>query len=110
MSKENYGVCWCFRRKFKFGTAEPPEEIKELFEVYSENGMMTVENLQKFMMEVQGEDEMSFEQVEAVMEEAAYRHHHHHLHHRKTLTLESFFRFLISEINSPLPPPKARFL
>ncbi|KAL8120282.1 hypothetical protein AgCh_017443 [Apium graveolens] len=57
MSKESYGVCWCFRRKFKLGTAEPPEEIKELFKVYSESGLMSADNLKRFMMEIQEEDD-----------------------------------------------------
>ncbi|KAL1808136.1 hypothetical protein ACET3Z_025126 [Daucus carota] len=106
MSKESYGVCWCFRRKFKLGTAEPPQEIKELFEVYSENGIMSTDNLVKFMTEVQGEDEITGEHVESIMEEANHKHRHLHLHHRKTMTLETFFRYLISDTNSPLLPPR----
>ncbi|KAK1365508.1 Phosphoinositide phospholipase C [Heracleum sosnowskyi] len=104
MSKESYGVCWCFRRRFKFGTAEAPQEMKELFQVYSEKGIMSVDNLQKFIKEVQGEDKITSDQVEALMEEALDKHHH--LHHRKSLNLEAFFRYLLSDINSPLPPLK----
>lgn len=110
MSKESYGVCWCFRRKFKLGTAEPPQEIKELFEVYSENGIMSTDNLVKFMTEVQGEDEITGEHVESIMEEANHKHRHLHLHHRKTMTLETFFRYLISDTNSPLLPPRVRYI
>ncbi|XP_074383019.1 phosphoinositide phospholipase C 2-like isoform X2 [Apium graveolens] len=99
MSKESYGVCWCFRRKFKLGTAEPPEEIKELFKVYSESGLMSADNLKRFMMEIQEEDDKMTrdEQVaDGITEEALDNHHHH----------KTFFRYLVSDSNSPLPPPK----
>ncbi|XP_074383025.1 phosphoinositide phospholipase C 2-like isoform X7 [Apium graveolens] len=100
MSKESYGVCWCFRRKFKLGTAEPPEEIKELFKVYSESGLMSADNLKRFMMEIQEEDDKMTrdEQVaDGITEEALDNHHHH----------KTFFRYLVSDSNSPLPLKKS---
>ncbi|XP_059063723.1 phosphoinositide phospholipase C 2 isoform X3 [Cryptomeria japonica] len=56
---DTYKVCGCFRRKFRAGSAEPPGEIKDLFQNFSENGVMSVTHLQKFLGEVQGEAEAS---------------------------------------------------
>lgn len=107
MSKESYGICWCFRRRFKLSEAEAPAEIKDTFELYSENGIMTVHHLQRFMMEVQGDDKATMEVAEALMETILKEHKHLHVFHRKGLNLEVFFRYLLGDINPPLPsPPK----
>ncbi|KAK1377426.1 Phosphoinositide phospholipase C [Heracleum sosnowskyi] len=104
MSKESYGICWCFLRSYKFGAAKAPQEIKELFKLYSEDGVMSVDHLQRFMKEVQGE-EVTIHDVEAVVMEEIRKHRHLHPLRRKNLNLEAFFHYLISDINSPLPSP-----
>lgn len=107
MSKESYGVCWCFQRRFKLSEAEAPAEIKDMFELYSENGIMTAHHLQRFMMEVQGDEKATMEVAEALMETILKEHKHLHVFHRKGLNLEVFFRYLLGDINPPLPsPPK----
>nr|GMD44952.1 phosphoinositide phospholipase C 2-like [Ipomoea batatas] len=104
MSKQTYRIC-CFSRKFKLRDAEPPDEIKALFGRFSENGLMSAEHLHKFLKEVQGEESVSKEEAESAMEAALKSLEHLHVFHRsKGLNLESFFRYLFSETNSPLPP------
>ncbi|KAL2500503.1 Phosphoinositide phospholipase C 2 [Forsythia ovata] len=101
MSKQTYRVCFCFSRGFRQKEAETPAEIKALFEKYSENGVMTAENLHKFLQEVQGEES------ENVMESFLNLHKHLNIFHRKSLYLEEFFQYLLSDLNAPLPsPPK----
>lgn len=66
---------------------------------------MSAEHLHKFLKEVQGEESVSKEEAESAMEAALKSLEHLHVFHRsKGLNLESFFRYLFSETNSPLPP------
>ncbi|CAI9097239.1 OLC1v1033615C1 [Oldenlandia corymbosa var. corymbosa] len=103
MSKLTYSVCCCFKRKFKFRESEAPAEIKSLFQDYSENGVMTVEHLQRFLQEVQGEEKVSLEEAESFMEAIIKDIKHLHMLHRKVLHLEGFFRYLFSDVvNYPL--------
>ncbi|KAK3018027.1 hypothetical protein RJ639_004517, partial [Escallonia herrerae] len=102
-SKQSYRVCCFFRRRFKLAVAEAPAEIKALFDTYSENGVMAADHLQAFMMEVQGEDKVTKEDAEAVMEATLREHKHLKIFHRNGFDLEAFFRYLFSDINSPLP-------
>lgn len=103
MSKQTYRVCFCFRRKFKLAVAEAPAEIKDLFHLYSDNGIMTVDHLHRFMSVVQGDDKATKEDAESVMETTLNEHKHLKIFHRKGLNLEAFFRYLFADINSPLP-------
>ncbi|XP_055960008.1 phosphoinositide phospholipase C 2-like isoform X2 [Mercurialis annua] len=102
MSKQSYSVCFCFRRKFKLAVAEPPEEIKSLFNQYSNNhGVMSVENLQRFLVEIQRQENATVDDAQAVFN---YLNELKHLNifHRKGLRLEAFFKYLFGEINPPL--------
>lgn len=100
MSYQSYRVCCFFERRFKFREAEAPADIKSLFDNYSENGVMEVENLQRFLKEVQGEENVSQEEAKSTMESIIKDLKHLHFFHRQHLTLESFFRFLFSDANS----------
>ncbi|XP_027072983.2 phosphoinositide phospholipase C 2-like isoform X1 [Coffea arabica] len=102
MSKQAYKVCCCFRRRFKFREAEAPDEIKALFGRYSENGLMTVDHLHKFLKEVQGEETVTMEEAESAMESIIKDLKHLHVFHRKVLNLEAFFRYLFGDANYPL--------
>ncbi|KAK9290571.1 hypothetical protein L1049_008741 [Liquidambar formosana] len=105
MSKQTYRVCYCFRRMFKLEVAEAPAEIKDLFNRYSDNGTMTVDQLQRFLIEVQGEDKATREEAEAIME-SLKDFKHPNFFHRKGLNLEAFFRYLFGDINAPLDPSR----
>ncbi|OIS98097.1 PREDICTED: phosphoinositide phospholipase C 2-like [Nicotiana attenuata] len=107
MSKQTYRIC-CFQRKFKMKEAEPPNEIKDLFNRYSENGIMTAEHLYRFLNDVQGEDKVTKEEAESVLE-SVLKLVHEHLNivfHRKGLNLDGFFRYLFSDANASLSPDK----
>ncbi|KAL8214776.1 hypothetical protein R6Q57_004225 [Mikania cordata] len=107
MSKQTFRVCWCFRRRFNLKEIEPPADIKELFSRYSDNDVMTAEHLQRFMVEVQGDDKVSKEEAEAVVDATIKEMKHLPIFHRKELNLDAFFRYLFSDSNHPLPfPPK----
>ncbi|KAL0344461.1 UNVERIFIED_CONTAM: Phosphoinositide phospholipase C 2 [Sesamum radiatum] len=106
-SKQTYRICFCFRRRFRVKEAEVPADIKALFENYSENGLMDVEHLYRFLKEVQGEDKLTREEAETVMESFLNQHKHLNIFQRRSLYIKEFFRYLLSENNSPLSyPPK----
>ncbi|KAK3019005.1 hypothetical protein RJ639_003613 [Escallonia herrerae] len=96
-SMQSYRVCCFFQRRFKLAVAEAPAEIKALFGTYSKNGVMAADHLQAFMIEIQGEDKVTKEDAEAVMEATLKEHKHN------GFDLEAFFRYLFGDVNSPLP-------
>ncbi|KNA12040.1 hypothetical protein SOVF_129530 isoform B [Spinacia oleracea] len=85
---------------FKLRMAEPPEDIVSLFNEYSDNGVMTVERLHKFLVEFQGEDKATLEYAQAIFNSLK----HHHVFHRRGLHLDAFFRYLFGDLNPPLAP------
>ncbi|RVW44545.1 Phosphoinositide phospholipase C 2 [Vitis vinifera] len=89
---------------FKLKVAEAPSEIKALFNDYSEQGVMSLEQLQKFLIEVQGEDEASMEDVQGIMDSLHEFKHLPIFQLRKGLNLEAFFRYLCHDLNPPLSP------
>ncbi|KAL7265548.1 hypothetical protein ACSBR1_003346 [Camellia fascicularis] len=103
MSKQTYRVCFCFKRRFKLTVAEAPAEIRDLFDRYSENGIMTVDHLHRFLIEVEGEDKATKEDAESIME-SLNELKHLNIFHRKGLHLEAFFHYLFSDSNPPLSP------
>ncbi|KAK9282830.1 hypothetical protein L1049_011053 [Liquidambar formosana] len=102
MSKQTYSVCFCFRRRFKLAAAEAPAEIKAIFEQYSENGTMTVDHLQRFLMEVQKEKNATREDAQAIFDNLK----HLNLFHRNGLNLEAFFKYIFGDNNPPLSPSR----
>ena len=104
MSKQIYRVCFCFRRKFKLTVAEAPPEIKALFDDYSEGGIMSPDQLQKLLIEVQGQEDASREDVQAIMDSLHDFKHLPIFQSRKGLNLQAFFRYLFHDLNSPLSP------
>ncbi|XWS74808.1 hypothetical protein CRYUN_Cryun01aG0029600 [Craigia yunnanensis] len=98
MSKQTYRVCFCFRRRFRLAVSEAPEEIKRVFEQYSENGFLSVDGLQRFLVEVQKEDKATREDAQKIIDSVKH-------FHRKGLNLEAFFKYLFGDINPPLASP-----
>ncbi|KAI3868928.1 hypothetical protein MKW92_023143 [Papaver armeniacum] len=97
-TKQTYRVCFCFTRRFKLTVAEAPEEIKTVFETYSENGIMSVDHLHEFMTEYQGESNVTKEDAQIIIDSVK----HLNIFQRKGLNLEHFFRYLFGDINPPL--------
>lgn len=96
-----YRVCLCFRRKFRLGSTDPPAEIKAIFEKYSENGVMGIEQLRRFLVECQGEEKATVEDAQAILD-SLREFKHLNIFQRKGLNLEAFFRYLFGNNNPPL--------
>ncbi|CAN7038451.1 hypothetical protein BRARA_B01141 [Brassica rapa] len=98
--KESFKVCFCCVRSFKVKTSEPPQEIKTLFEDYSGDGRMSVDEMLRFVIQVQGEKHADSNYVKDIF----HRLKHHGVFHPRGIHLEGFYRYLLSDFNSPLPP------
>ncbi|KAK7300945.1 hypothetical protein RJT34_11798 [Clitoria ternatea] len=101
MSKQHsFQVCFCFTRMFRFNTAEIPEEINTIFEEYSENGTMSMEDLCNFLVQFQGEkdDDATKKYAHAIFDSSK----HLSIFQRKGLHVDAFFRHLLSDLNGPL--------
>lgn len=96
MSKQTYKVCFCFRRRFRYTASEAPREIKTIFEKYSENGVMTVDHLHRFLIDVQKQDKATREDAQSILNSASS------LLHRNGLHLDAFFKYLFGDNNPPL--------
>ncbi|GAB2285730.1 hypothetical protein Dimus_020167 [Dionaea muscipula] len=81
--------------------AEPPQDVKNTFDCYSENGTMTIDQFQRFLVEYQGEDETTIEDAQSIF---------HSLRNAifpwRGLRLLDFFHYVFGDRNLPLPPPK----
>ncbi|KAI3772230.1 hypothetical protein L6452_03411 [Arctium lappa] len=103
----NYRVCCCFIRKFKVTQPEPPTDVKEAFNKYSDDGVhMTADHLRRFLEECQGGDgnAVSITDAERILEQILHKRHHlAKFIHRRALSLEDFHHFLFStELNPPI--------
>ncbi|ESQ42507.1 hypothetical protein EUTSA_v10013134mg [Eutrema salsugineum] len=97
--KESFKVCFCCVRNFKVKSSEPPEEIKKLFNEYSQDGRMSADEMLRFVLQVQGETHADSNYVKDIF----HRLKHHGVFHPRGLHLEGFYRYLLSDFNSPLP-------
>jgi len=104
MSKQTYKVCFCFRRRFRYTASEAPREIKTIFEKYSENGVMTVDHLHRFLIDVQKQDKATREDAQSIINSASS------LLHRNGLHLDAFFKYLFGDNNPPLALHKVIFV
>ncbi|GAB4831945.1 1-phosphatidylinositol phosphodiesterase [Ancistrocladus abbreviatus] len=103
MSKQTYRICFCWRRRFKLAVSEAPQEIKTLFDNYSENGVMTAQHLHSFLVEEQKEDKATVQDAQAIIDSLRDLKHLN-VFHSKGLSLEAFFRYLFADENPPLSP------
>ncbi|VFQ91358.1 unnamed protein product [Cuscuta campestris] len=93
MSHQRFRLCCCFLG-FKLRGEEAPEQIRSVFENYSdENGIMTADNLLKFLKEFQKENEATIETAEKILREVKRLNHFHH----KGLVIDEFFRYLLND-------------
>ncbi|KAK2640990.1 hypothetical protein Ddye_022753 [Dipteronia dyeriana] len=78
--------------------AKPPQDIKQLFQEYSENDTMTIDDLLRFMIEFQKDEKVNIQDVQAIVK------HLNTFNSRKgLLSLDDFFRYLLCDLNPPLP-------
>lgn len=103
MSKQTYRVCLCFRRRFRLAVSEAPNEIKDLFDQYSENGIMSADHFHRFLVECQKEENVTKEEAQAIIEHTIRDFKHPPIFHRKALNLEAFFKYIFSDYNPPIP-------
>lgn len=96
MSKQTYRVCFCFNRRFRYTASEAPRDVKTLFDKYSENGVMTVDHLHRFLIDVQKQDKATKEDAQSIINSASS------LLHRNGLQLDAFFKYLFGDTNPPL--------
>ncbi|KAM7272119.1 hypothetical protein ACFE04_031333 [Oxalis oulophora] len=105
--KQTFKVCFCFRRRFKLTLSEAPDEIKSLFDHYSDNNtkIMTVDHLHRFLIEVQKQEKATKEEAQAIIDNTLHEFKHlNHLFHRKGFNIEAFFKYLFGDRNPPLNP------
>ncbi|XP_021891804.1 phosphoinositide phospholipase C 1-like isoform X2 [Carica papaya] len=104
MSRATYKICFCMRRIFKVRFRETPEAIEKLFHKYkSENEFMSIDDIHRFLVEVQGERDDAEKKEKA---QEIFDKFRHHVFHRKGLNLDAFSSYLLSDDNSPLLPPQ----
>lgn len=99
-SNQYFRICFCFRRMFRLKAVEPPHDVKGLFQVYSENGTMSIDRLVWFLTEFQGEENTKKEDAQAIFNSLR----HLNIFQRKGLHLEAFLKYLTSDNNPPLSP------
>ncbi|KAL5750524.1 hypothetical protein ACOSP7_025127 [Xanthoceras sorbifolium] len=97
-SNQAFKFCFFFKRIFKLKVSEPPEDIKKLFQEYSENGTMTVEDLHRFLENVQNEDSATTEYAQAIFNSLK----HLFIFQRRGLHVDAFFRYLLGDLNFPI--------
>ncbi|KAK6247233.1 hypothetical protein QUC31_018798 [Theobroma cacao] len=100
MLKQNFKVCLCWRRIFKTRVVEPPLDVKNVFYRYSPGGMMTIDELLRFLIEHQGEKNATKDDAQAIFDSLK----HLNIFHRRGLHLEAFFRYLLGDHNLVHPP------
>ena len=97
---QHFQVCFCFKRIFKLKVAEPPDEIRTIFDEYSQNGTMSVDDLSNFLVHFQEEEEGYATEKKAQTFFDSVKHLS--LFQRKGLHAEAFFRCLLGDLNGPL--------
>ncbi|XP_062013789.1 phosphoinositide phospholipase C 2-like isoform X2 [Rosa rugosa] len=98
INKQSFKVCCCFERIFRFMAAEPPEDIKKIFDKYAENSIMSLDGLHRFLVEFQGESEATKEDAQAIFNSLK----HLNMFQRKGLHFDAFFRYLFGDLNPPI--------
>jgi phosphatidylinositol phospholipase C, delta len=96
MSTHKFRYCCCFTRKFHLQEVEPPDDVRALFQEYSEGGPhMSPDQLSKFLAAPQAEADNIIDRIRQQKGPLARIS-------RPVLTLDDFHHFLFSqELNPP---------
>ncbi|KAE8656763.1 Phosphoinositide phospholipase C 7 [Hibiscus syriacus] len=105
MPRENYRVCLCWRRIFKTRVVEPPADVKDAFYSFSPSGMMTVDDLLRFLIQHQGQKNATMKDAQAIFDTLK----HLSVFQRRELHLDAFFRYLLGDLNLAHPPPSKHY-
>ncbi|GLJ37867.1 hypothetical protein SUGI_0770380 [Cryptomeria japonica] len=90
-----YKMCLCFTRKFKSDGVKTVADVENLFTEYSENGLMSVKNLQRFLVEIQGQTDATEKDAETIIRTRLGAFHRHNFN------LSQFFDYLFAEDLNP---------
>lgn len=77
---------------------EPPDEINTVFEEYSHDGIMSMDDMCNFLVEFQGENEAVTTHAQAIFDSLK----HLNIFQRRGFHIDAFFRYLLSDLNGPL--------
>ncbi|KAG9133613.1 hypothetical protein Leryth_023102 [Lithospermum erythrorhizon] len=99
-----YRMFGCFSRKFKINEAEPPPDVKGAFLNYAEKGTnMMADQFLKFLVDFQGEKDMTLADAERIMQHVHNTKHHLTKNIRKGLSMDDFVHFLLQDdLNGPI--------
>ncbi|KAK7275996.1 hypothetical protein RIF29_17125 [Crotalaria pallida] len=100
MPHHHFKVCFCFKRIFRHKVDELPQEISSIFDAYSHNGTMSMDDLYTFLVQFQGEKggDATKNHAQEIFDSLK----HHNIFHRKGLHIQAFFRYLLGDLNGPL--------
>lgn len=106
---ECYRICGCLSRSFEKAELQPPEDVKEVFDKYAEGGSyMSPEQLQRFLVEVQGDDNATVADAERIVGDMmGMKPKRFNITKfasaRKSLSLGDFFSYIFSvDLNPPI--------
>ncbi|MBA0658242.1 hypothetical protein Goklo_010465, partial [Gossypium klotzschianum] len=100
MPKHRFKVCVCWRRVFKTRMVKPSLDIKNAFYSFSPSGVITVDDLLRFLIEHQGQKNATKEDAQVIFDSLK----HLNIFQRRGIHLEAFFRYLIGDLNPAHPP------
>ncbi|KAL8257485.1 hypothetical protein R6Q59_029526 [Mikania micrantha] len=97
-----YKMFGCFNRKFKISDLGPPPDVMDVFNLYSMGELeMSPEKFSRFLIDLQGEERVTMEDVERVMDRVLDPSLTELT--RYVFTLNDFFHYLLlDDINGPI--------
>lgn len=100
----NYKMFKCFNRKFKITEAGPPPDVRQLFSTFANGGQyMSAAQLHRFLVEYQGEVELTAPNAERFLKEALQRRNDAARDDMPALDLDHFFYMLFcDDLNGPI--------
>ncbi|KAK1415502.1 hypothetical protein QVD17_31284 [Tagetes erecta] len=96
-----YKMFGYFNRKFKISELAPPPDVIDVFKSYAGESEMSPENFLRFLIEFQGEEGVTIENVERVMERVVNPSRPNLT--RSVFSVDDFFHYLLlDDINGPI--------